>query len=335
MPNATTSYAPSNNNGLHADAKTAFDALNTGINLSDYDIIGVHFKNIGMSGSGLVYAGLAGGGSQWLQGTTSSNVIIHEFGHNYGLGHARFWDTAGASVVGAGSTDEYGNDFDIMGSGPDPEGHFHPQAKKKIAWLDTADWVDATSTGSATHRVYRGDHEDTTGVRGLRVDKNGSNDFYWVGYRRAITSNGYLQGGVVLNWEKSGTSWLVDTTPGSTDGTSDSGISIGRTYSDPTAEIHITPVAQGGSSANEWIDVTVNIGAFAGNSAPTGSISGPSTTDARQVELFSASATDVNGDTLAYSWDMGDGVIHSNSSSITHTAGPLEALITSLLRFLT
>ncbi|MGB0990890.1 MAG: PKD domain-containing protein [Akkermansiaceae bacterium] len=321
LPSPTTTYLPSNNDLLRNDAIAAFNALSTGINLGDYDIVGVHFKSIGMtSSSGFSYAGLAGGSRQWLQGTTNAGVIIHEFGHNYGLGHASFWDTSGASVIGAGTSDEYGNNFDIMGNGPDPEGHFHPQGKQKIAWLGTGQWVDTAASGSGTHRLYRGDHKDTTGVRGLRVPKDaGSNHYYWVGYRRAITSNNYLQGGVVLNWEKSGRSWLIDTTPGSAAGRSDSGVLIGQTYSDTVAGIHVTPVAQGGSSPNEWIDVTVNIGAFPGNVAPTATLSGPSTGAARTPLMFSVAASDGNSDTLAYSWDFGDGAVIQNQNSVSHT----------------
>ncbi|MFK7910228.1 MAG: PKD domain-containing protein [Akkermansiaceae bacterium] len=316
-----STYLPSNNSLLHSAAKSAFDALNTGIDLNSYDIVGVHFKSIGMTSSGgLNYAGLAGGDRQWLQGTTSPGVIIHEFGHNYGLGHASFWDTGGASVVGTGSNEEYGNDFDIMGNGPDPEGHFHPQAKQKLAWLDASDWQDTAASGSGTYRLYRGDNVDTTGIRGIRVPKDTSiNHHYWIGHRRAITTNEYLLGGVVLNWEQNGRSWLIDTTPGSAPGKTDSGVLIGQTYSDTTADIHITPVAQGGSSPDEWVDVTVNIGAFPGNSAPTGTLTGPSTGDARSPLTFSVSASDSNGDTLAYSWDFGDGPTALNQSSITRS----------------
>jgi len=320
LPSPTTTYLPSNNSLLLDDAKAAFNALNTDINLSDYDIVAVHFKSIDMQSGGMTYAGLAsvGGGSQWIQGTTSTRVITHELGHNYGVSHAKFWETSDGSVVGAGTTVEYGNTFDIMGSGPAPEGHFHPQAKQKLSWLEAADWTDVSEAGSGTYRLYRGDNKDTTGVRGLRINKNNLNDYYWVGYRRGITENPYLQGSIVLNWEKSGTSWLVDTTPGSPAGKDDSGVIIGRTYSDTTADVHITPIAQGGTSPNQWIDVTVNLGPFPDNTPPTASLIGPTTGDARTVLTFSASANDANDDELAYSWNFGDGAVVNNTSSVSH-----------------
>lgn len=322
LPSPTTTYLPSDNDLLRDDAIAAFNALlNTGIDLGVYDIVGVHFKSIGMtSSSGLNYAGLAGGSRQWLQGTTSAGVIIHEFGHNYGLGHARFWDTGGTSVIGAGSTVEYGNSFDIMGSGPDPEGHFHSQAKAKLNWLEVTDWADTAITGSATHRLYRSDNKDTAGIRGIRAPKDtGIDHFYWMGYRRGLTDNNYLQNGIVLNWEQSGSSWLLDTTPGSAQDKVDSAVLIGQTYSDSASGVHITPIAQGGISPNEWIDVTVNNGNSPGNSAPTATLSGPSSGDARNSLVFSVTANDADGDTLAYSWDFGDSAEINNQSTAPHT----------------
>lgn len=314
LPSPSTTYVPNDSMNLRSDAIATFNALNTGINLDDYDIIGLHFNSIGMD-----YSGLAGGTRQWIQNTISTKVIVHEFGHNYGINHAKFWDTSGTSVVGSGSSDEYGNIFDIMGRGAAPEGHFHPQAKQKLAWLGSNDWVDTSLTGSGTYRIYRVDEKNTTGIRGLRVNKDPANShYYWVGYRRAITSNNYLQAGVVLNWEQDGTSCLLDTTPGSEAGKDDSCILIGRTYSDTLADVHITPVAQGGVSPNEWIDVTVNTGSISGNTPPTATLIGPISVDARTPVSFSVVANDSNGDTLAYSWDLGDVATVNNQNTITH-----------------
>ena len=121
-------------------------------------------------------------------------------------------------------------------------------------------------------------------------------------------------------WERPGESrsWLIDTSPGSAAGKDDAGVVIGRTYSDTNAAVHITPVAQGGVSPNEWTDVRVNLGSFNGNQVPAGSISGPAATDARVNQAYSSAVTDGDGDALAYQWDMGDGTVLPNVSSVTH-----------------
>jgi len=322
MPSATTAYLPANNDLLHQQAMDAYKAIAGPSSLDAYDIVLVHFPSIGMQGGGIVYAGLAGGSRQWLQGTTSSGVIIHEFGHNYGVGHASFWQTSDNSVTGTGTSVEYGDHTDIMGSGPDPEGHFHMQAKQLLNWMPTANWQDATATGSGTRRIYRFDSATTTGaLRGVRVTKAASPaQYYWVGFRPGLPTLPAFQQGAYLLWQRPNEtrSWLVDTTPGSTGGKDDSAVAIGRTFSDTTANVHITPIGKGGTGADQWLDVNVQIGPFAGNSAPTASISGPTATSARTAATFTANATDGNGDALSYYWNFGDGTIGENSATTSH-----------------
>lgn len=320
MPNPSSTYLPSDNDSLYDDAKAAYLALAGSGALDNYDIVGVHFPGIGISSGGFTYAGLAGGSRQWLQGTSNSNVIIHEFGHNYGIGHASFWDTGGTSVIGAGSSSEYGDPFDIMGSGPDPEGHFHIQAKQKLNWLETSQWVDASSSGSGTYRLYRFDDMATTGsVKGLRVTRSASPaEYFWIGQRRGIPNNPSLENGAYIVWQKpdQSRSWLLDLTPGSPAGNNDSALAIGTTWSE--GNIHITPTAQGGSGADTWLDVNVRLGPFPGNSQPiiTGSL--PATAEARRAVNFNLSASDPDADPLAYSWDFGDGAVSTNSPSPQH-----------------
>lgn len=295
--------------------------------LGDYDIVGVFFTSIGMSSSSLIYAGLAsvGGGDLWVQDANYTSLYAHEWGHNYGLGHASFWQTSDGSVVGAGSNVEYGDPFDVMGSGPAGRGHYHPQGKARLNWLATNEWADATASGSATYRVYRIDDVGTTNSpRGLRVTKSatpGSEEYYWVGYRPGYEENLHLQRGAYLIWQRAGEvrCWLVDTTPGSADGKNDSSMDLGRTYSDTNANIHLTPVAVGGSGSAKYLDVRVNLGAFPGNHAPTISgLTGNTTVVARSNYTYAVNAADADGDSLAFWWNGQDGSINNSSNTITH-----------------
>lgn len=323
LPSPTSSYKPSDNNALHDDAKVAAEAQISGLNLDDYDIVGVHFGSIGIESSGGTnYVGLAGGSRMWIQGTSSSNVFIHEFGHNYGIGHASFWATTDGSVVGTGASDEYGDDFDIMGDGPN-SAHFHMQAKQHLDWLEPAQWTDVTGAGSGTFRVYRFDDPATNGVsRGLRITKAASPmEYYWLGYRRNLSDNQWLQAGAYLLWQRpsSDRCWLLDTTPGSANGRDDGMILPGKTYSDTGAGVHITTVATGGSAPDDWIDVTVNLGGFGSNTAPTATLGGPMAVNARESISYSVSGDDLDGDELAYFWDFGDSTIATNTASQTRS----------------
>lgn len=321
LPQPSTFYLPSGNSALHTDAKNAYLAIAGASALDGYDIVVVHFPSIGMASSGgVVYAGLAGGGNHWLQGTTSSGVIIHEFGHNYGIGHSSFWSTTDGSVTGTGSSVEYGDMTDIMGSGPDPEGHFHMQAKQRLSWLGASQWENATTSG--VRRIYRFDSADTTGtLRGVRVAKATSPaEYYWIGYRPGLPQYRSFQSGAYLVWQRpnESRSWLIDTTPGTADGKDDAAVAIGRTFSDPAANVHITPLGKGGAAADQWLDVNVQVGPFPGNAAPTATLAAGASAAARAEVAMSASASDGNGDTLAYHWDFGDGNTGSNTSAVTH-----------------
>lgn len=295
--------------------------------LGDYDIVGIFFSSIGMISGGVSYAGLAGGGNLWVQNANYTSLYVHEWGHNYGLGHASFWQTSDGSVTGTGSSVEYGDDFDVMGNGPAPQGHYHPMGKSLLNWLTTSEWADATASGSNSYRIYREDDAATTGTpRGVRVTKvatPGSQQYYWIGYKPAFTSNAHLQRGAYLNWQMAGQTrcWLLDTTPNSSGGKTDAPVDLGRTYADATAGVYITPVAVGGAGAQSYLDVQVNVGTFAGNAAPTaaGGISGPSTLAARSSATFSVTGNDSNGDALAYYWDANDGTVNNNAASIIHT----------------
>lgn len=333
----------SRNNELLRDARNTFRNLRAGgdatVNLGpvsstgtgasnglgNYDIVGVLFTNLNMR-SGFVYGGLAGGGDLWMQGNIHDDIFTHEFGHNYGLGHASLWQTTDNSALGTGSNVEYGDEFDIMGDGLLPRGHFHPQAKALLNWLTPSEWTDTTAAGSGTYRLRRIDSQFTTGSpRGLRITRSATapnQQYLWLGYRPGYSSIPRLNRGAYLVWQRPGQSrsWLVDTTPTTSGMLLDAPIALGQTFADTTSRAFITPLAVGGSGDEAWLDVRVNYGPFAGNAAPTiGSISGPTTVAARQMNTYSITASDVNTDTLAYAWNPGTHVVPDNASTLSQS----------------
>lgn len=276
-------------------------------------------------GPSMGYCGLAtvGGGKIWLP-CTSVKVTLHELGHNYGLGHASYWSgTGGNPVDPGGSSSEYGDNTDMMGGGNDPNGHFHAQGKRKLNWIESSQThnVDSGNSGD-TVRLYRFDHpglNPSNTTRAIRVTK-GSNEYYWIAYRQRYTATKFenYEKGVQILWQRpnANKSWLIDTTPGSTGGKDDAGTAIARTYSDPGANIHVTPTGRGGSSPDEWVDVVVNLGPFPGNRAPNVSISAPDPVPPGQSVRLQIVGSDPDGDDMAYAWDFDDGVVRANRSWI-------------------
>jgi hypothetical protein len=298
---------------LYEDAIDLAEAA--GVDLSSYETVCVLFPDI----VEYFWAGRAalGGSTMWLNGSTSPYVVVHELGHNYGAHHASSWTSTNNDPDDmAGTQVEYGDFLDIMGSGSIPKGHFNAWHKKRINWFDSDNWESVGSSG--TYRVYRSDHRQTTqAIRGLEIQKGGG-DVYWIGLRQEFTAYEPFGRGAYLLWKKSSStkSILLDTTPQSAGGKQDGGLVLGQTYSDTTAGVHITPTARGGQTPNEWMDISVNLGSFPGNTAPTASLSGPTNVSAQSSVLFSVAATDSDGDELAYFWDIGDGLVKPNASSI-------------------
>jgi hypothetical protein len=268
----------------------------------------------------------------------------HELGHNFGLYHANSWrsdsdvpngpDSAIGGYVGATNNAEwieYGHRFSVMSGQSSTEmgdrtGHFAPREKLKLDWL-TTDQI-AVVTNSQTVRLYRYDHQSATNIpRAIHLnrastDYTGNQRRYWLGYRRAIAADGWLAHGLQVDWVKStyGSDGAVqlDMTPFSNDDNTgqsytddlpdkyDGALLIGRTGSDGPAGIHVTPVAQGGTSPDEWIDVVIHIGTFPTNHPPTLQLTASATNAATSGPIsFTANATDPDGDDLAYEWDFG------------------------------
>jgi hypothetical protein len=265
LPDTLATYAP-DVLPMHDDAVAAVVA--DGIDLSSYETVCVYFKNTGS----ITFAGYASisGSKMWINGYLDDGVFTHELGHNYGSFHAHSWDVADVPgtdpVDPAGTRSEYGDPTDIMGSGDLPEGHFHVQNKVQVGWLDGSNYTDVTVSG--TYRVYRSDNPQTTGTnKGLRILKSADN-YYWLGYRQLYTGYEAFGRGLYLLWQQPNVddypkSDLLDLTPGSVAGLpdkNDGGLALGKTYSDTTAGIHITPVARGGTFPDEYMDVTVQLG---------------------------------------------------------------------------
>jgi M6 family metalloprotease-like protein/uncharacterized delta-60 repeat protein len=253
---------------MHSAARTL--AQNAGFNVDSYDRIGVVFADLrppqvvggaGIAGSKFTFSGLGGNESKnfWINGFYTFSVVAHEIGHNYGLNHASLWQVAdGNPVSPSGTVDEYGDNFDVMGDGDNITHHFSQWNKSLMQWIP--DSGVSTINSSGTYRVYRFDSQSAnlSNTLALKVVRNRELD-YWIGYRRA-TSNTSLDNGAYVLWgyNQNDLGKLLDmTTPGTN--VNDAALGIGASFNDSAAGITLQTIAQGGTGADEWLDVQVTI----------------------------------------------------------------------------
>ncbi len=315
MSKSAAAYGAQDPSTLRTDARNAATAA--GFNLSSFQFDLICFTSVpNYSWAGLGYVGAPGA---WIQGSfdASAGVSAHELGHNFGLNHANFWDTAGADMIGKVGTDvEYGDTFDTMGNASAGKRHFNARNKVTLNWLRNAEVVTFSTNG-----VYRLFAHDVTnavaGARALKVARNSKTN-YWFELRQKFTDNRWLLNGLGVRWARSDNnrqSLLLDTTAGSADGKNDSALVLGRTFTDPAVGLHITPLRKNGTTP-ESMDVQFVRGKFPDDAKPTVAIT-PSagTAGVNGTVRFTAAAADSDGDELAYYWDFGDGTFGTNGAT--------------------
>jgi hypothetical protein len=313
LPRTSAEYAALGLTPLRDDALAA--ALADGKNHADYDLDVIQY-----AGGPGDFGGTAviGGRGCWLKSTTAG-VAIHELGHNLGLHHANAWVTTDGSVIGAGAHLEYGDVFDTMGLAVGDIWHFNARSKALLQWLGASGVVNVATSG--TYRLYAQDAPASAGqVRALTLPRDASFD-YWIELRQLFTGNVWSTNGAglrrahVVN-DAVGTQ-LLDTAPSDPSERLDAPLVIGRTFSDPEAGIHLTPVGKGGTTP-ESLDVVVNLGTFPQNEPPSVAIAASTTETEVQAEVaFEAAAVDPDGDALAYAWEFGPGLLGANLPSVT------------------
>jgi len=311
LPGVVADY---DNTGLGKLYNTCKDVATTnfGYDLSKYDFL--YVCTAGRPSA--TYAGLAfvGGvgfhlaNSYWGEGTASP-----EYGHNLGLNHANFWQTDAKSVIGLGTSIEYGDNDDPMGGAGTSPNSYGSRYKNYLNWIHDSDI--ATVTNSGTYRLYTFDNNVGVGLRGLRFPRDASVN-YWLQYRTRKGGKARSNGAQVL--------WTGNDNRNSRfldmmlkNGSGDNALTIGRTFSDTNFDLHITPIGKG-NTFPESLDIVVNRGPFPGNLPPALAVAASSGNPATAENVtFTAAATDPNGDTLAYTWDFGDNDYSIDNKPIT------------------
>ncbi|MFZ4765170.1 MAG: Calx-beta domain-containing protein, partial [Roseimicrobium sp.] len=305
------------------------EARKLGFDSNDYDCIVV--RHNGGPGS---YGGLGGGSSVWAR-SDSVSLWAHEIGHCFGLGHSNFWDTAGSSAIGAGTNAEYGDNYDIMGGGPYPAGHYNTQAKSQIKWLPQNFVENVTQSGQ--YRIFAFDQGTLIPSRryAMTIVKDAQKT-YWGEVRTLFDSNPWVKNGLLLGWRypngSGGNLQRIDTTPGSPFAKDDAPISLGRTFSDTESGIHLTTVAVNDSPRS--MDVVVNFEQYPDNQRPALTLAASATVIPTGATVtFTATASDPDGDALAYSWqhfgDTSVRLVSGNTPVITRTFSSAGTYIVS------
>lgn len=297
-------------------------ARNVGWDADDYDFVFIRHAG-GPGGAGV---GLVGEKGAWVQ-TDSWSVLAHELGHNYGLSHANGWRPKTSVPFGPGETIEYADEFDLMGPN---RGSFSTYEKSVLHWMPDANFLRVTNGG--TYRLHAFDVGPLAGNQLYALSLRKDVRDYWLDYRGEFQSGSlapFALNGLQMRWPQwslsRGGSTLVDATPGSPRGFDDAPLLIGRTFSDPSAGIHVTTVNRS-PTPGQWLDVAIHLADGASNSPPQASMTATSTNVATGVAVtFAVSATDPEGDALAYGWETSVAgnsavlAVSSNAPALTYS----------------
>jgi hypothetical protein len=281
LPNDQAYYEQNGPNAIVADTQAGLTSQ--GVNPANYDIIVHAHPQSGGANFGYAGLGVIGGGTTWINGTVDANVLTHEIGHNYGLGHAHFW----AGLTGMGSLgrtgndgaqvehEEYGDPYDVMGGGPLPAAHYGAHGKAALNWIEPKEVINVVTNG--IYRVYRFDQIDArtnaNTTLALKIVCPGGEE-YWVSHRKLFTSNTSMsRGAYLVRANGSADQGLIDATPLSKPNVvfgsdrDDAALAIGKPFVDSVGSVRITTIAAGGTAPLEYLDVQVAFTADTGSYA--------------------------------------------------------------------
>ncbi|HEX8250364.1 MAG TPA: FG-GAP-like repeat-containing protein [Pyrinomonadaceae bacterium] len=266
LPQPQSFYTVANLQVFYNDARAAARA-------AGFDTDNYNFDLIAFSSSpNFSFAGAANIGAKGfiLNGAFDFKTTAHELGHCYGLVHANLWRTTDGTVTGSGSNLEYGDGFDMMGSGASQITHFNASYKRALDWLTDANVQTVTQSG--TYRLYAYDTPASpTGVHLLKIRKDSAKN-YLLEFRQLITSVPALMNGAALRWDfqfveaNRRQTQLLDMAP-TTPTIADAPVTINQTFTDNTSGISITPLGKGNTTP-ESLDVRVEFNNSIINGAP-------------------------------------------------------------------
>ena len=167
-----------------------------------------------------------------------------------------------------------------MGFAEDPTVDVLNENNETILRLDPS-WISLRAGTETFEQAVLRDLSDSSvrGLRGLQfllspnspigTDSLDNMETMWLAYRRNA-SNRYVNGAnglSVLLGDGFTENFWIDMTPSTMNDFSDAFLMPGRTFSDYSTDVHITPISRGGIAPMEYIDVVVNIGTLGSGTA--------------------------------------------------------------------
>jgi hypothetical protein len=190
----------------------------------------------------------------WTRAGLDPQVIAHELGHGFGLGHSNFLD-CGSTILGTDCVTARDNKFDTMGSAPET-GHFNAFQKEYLGWLSPQEILTVTNSGIYDLQPFELIDNVTSKAIKIRKEQDPAGQgstWYYLEYRQAlgfdsfIAGNSNVENGILVHTGQDfdyQSSLLLDMTPNSSilsfNDRSDPALIVGESYTDTASGITIT-----------------------------------------------------------------------------------------------
>lgn len=203
----------------------------------------------------------------WLKGQRNLKIVAHELGHSFGIHHSRSLDCGPNVICTSGTVDEYGDNFDIMGSSD--TAHFNLAQKERLGWVNYGSSPPLTTITTSGNYWIDSYETISANPKGLKILKStdpatGVRTWYYLEHRTAygfdscLAGNGNILNGVLVHQGSESdaqTVYLLDLTP-VTDSWMDPALTVGQSFADLDAGLIITIL----SADNTGAMVSVTLG---------------------------------------------------------------------------